>query len=222
MSDTTLPLPPAEGGGRFPGFDVMDQAKHWDDATLAVIGSRMHDLPHVRFFTPAEEAAAKPLLDQLTGQRTHPGQPHIDLVRMVDTRLAEDQTDGWHYDTMPPDEQAWKDSLKALDDDSRSAFGAVFSEAGWDDQHSLLARIHDGEGPWHGMPRDAVWSLWSRYAATAFYSHPAAWNEIGFSGPAYPRGYKNIGVNKLEGYEVHDVRRNDDPIAGRNASKENS
>ena len=33
-----------------------------------------------------------------------------------------------------------------------------------------------------------------RYASTAFYSHPSAWNEIGIGGPAYPHGYKNIGM----------------------------
>ena len=27
----------------------------------------------------------------------------------------------------------------------------------------------------------------------AFYSHPWAWNEIGFGGPAYPRGYMRLG-----------------------------
>ena len=51
---------------------------------------------------------------------------------------------------------------------------------------------------------DRVWSLWSRYACTAFYSHPWAWNEIGFPGPAYPRGYKNPGVNAREPFEVAD------------------
>ncbi len=49
--------------------------------------------------------------------------------------------------------------------------------------------------------RGHVWSLWTRYACTAFYSHPLAWNEIGFSGPAYPRGYKNAGV-EAEPFEV--------------------
>ena len=46
---------------------------------------------------------------------------------------------------------------------------------------------------------------------TAFYSHPWAWNEIGFRGPAYPRGYLNPGVNAREKWEVadhHDV----DPV----------
>ena len=61
------------------------------------------------------------------------------------------------------------------------------------------------------MPAKQVWSLWTRYACAAFYSHPWAWNEIGFGGPAYPRGYKNIGPDKREPWEVKD-RVNREPI----------
>ena len=49
-----------------------------------------------------------------------------------------------------------------------------------------LRRAYDGDC-WHGRPAKHVWSLWTRYACTAFYSHPSAWTEIGFPGPAYPR-----------------------------------
>jgi hypothetical protein len=45
----------------------------------------------------------------------------------------------------------------------------------------------------------------------AFYSHPWAWNEIGFGGPAYPRGYQALGVDRhepWEGREAFDV----DPV----------
>ncbi|HEX3976800.1 MAG TPA: hypothetical protein VHW96_11080, partial [Solirubrobacteraceae bacterium] len=34
--------------------------------------------------------------------------------------------------------------------------------------------------------------------------HPWAWNEIGFPGPAYPRGYLNAGINARERWEVAD------------------
>lgn len=213
-----LPLSKNDGGGRFPGFDVLGQARHWDDATRAVVTDRIYSLPAVRFFTPDEEATGKSLFDQLVGQRPDPGQPRVDLLRMVDARLAEDETDGWHYDTMPPDAQAWRDSLAALDVDAVAVSGVRFAALSWDGQSELLAAIHSNDqDEWHGMPRQRVWSLWTRYAATAFYSHPAAWNEIGFSGPAYPRGYKNLGVNKLEPYEVHDTQRGDDPVAGRDS-----
>ena len=59
--------------------------------------------------------------------------------------------------------------------------------------------------------RSACSDLWMRYACTAFYSHPSAWNEIGFGGPAYPRGYKNIGLGRREPWEVAEVDA-DDPV----------
>ena len=39
----------------------------------------------------------------------------------------------------------------------------------------------------------------------AFYSHPWAWNEIGFGGPAYPRGYMRLGVGQKEAWESADA-----------------
>jgi hypothetical protein len=47
--------------------------------------------------------------------------------------------------------------------------------------------------------------MWIRYACVAYYSHPSAWNEIGFGGPAYPRGYKNLGLDRREPWEVREV-----------------
>jgi hypothetical protein len=79
----------------------------------------------------------------------------------------------------------------------------------------VLQEIQDlHNGSWHGFPADRLWSLWTRYACTAFYSHPWAWDEIGFGGPAYPRGYKNLGLDRLEPFEVRDVRPHDDPARG--------
>jgi hypothetical protein len=58
---------------------------------------------------------------------------------------------------------------------------------------------------WHGLPAGRVWSLWMRYACAAFYSHPTAWNEIGFPGPAYPRGYANLGLDRREHWERREM-----------------
>lgn len=208
-----LPLEPSHGGDRYPGFDVIAQARHWDDATRAVVQGRVGRQPAMRFFTEAEEAAATALFDQLLDQRT---EPRIPVVQLVDVRLAEEQTDGWHYRTMPQDTRAWRDSLAGLDADARATHDRTFAECSWDVQHGLLQAVQDLDaGRWHGMIAVQVWSLWTRYACTAFYSHPAAWNEIGFDGPAYPRGYKNLGVDRLESFEVHDRNPQHDPATPR-------
>ena len=211
---SALPLDAADGGGRYPGFSTLAQAHHWDPATAAVVRSRLGLLPDIRFFAPAEEAAARALFDQLLDQH---GEPRVPVINMVDARLAEEETDGWHYDNMPRDGEAWRASLAALDDDARSREDRAFALLEQDQQARLLQDICDLDRElWHGLPADRVWSLWTRYACTAFYSHPLAWDEIGFAGPAYPRGYKNLGVDRLEPFEVRDTRPDADPTHGGN------
>ena len=195
--------------GRFPGFDVLSQSRHWDAVTADLVTARTGPPPPPRFFTDAERAAAEALLNQLTGQCDEPLQ--VPVMEMVDARLAAGETDGWRYADMPEDGQAWRDTLGYLDADAQARCGTSFAEAKERDQAAMIQAVQDSR-EWHGMPAPRVWSLWTRYACTAFYSHPYAWSEMGFPGPAYPRGYKNAGVGKLEPFEVGDARPAEDPV----------
>ena len=195
--------------GRFPGFDVLGQSRHWDAVTADLVTARTGPPPPPRFFTDAERAAAEALLNQLTGQCDEPLE--VPVMEMVDARLAAGETDGWRYADMPEDGQAWRDTLGYLDADAQARCGTSFAEAKERDQAAIIQAVQDSR-EWHGMPAPRVWSLWTRYACTAFYSHPYAWSEMGFPGPAYPRGYKNAGVGKLEPFEVRDTRPAEDPV----------
>lgn len=200
---------PTPGGqGHFEGYDVLGQVPTWDNVTAGTVLSRLGPPQPLRFFTPEEEPTAAALFDQLLAQWD---EPKVPVLAMVDARLHDNLTDGWHYGDMPVDSQAWHDSLTALDDDAREAHGVRFGELSRDQQGAVLQAVADrGDSAWHTMQAARVWSLWTRYACTAFYSHPFAWNEIGFGGPAYPRGYKNVGLDKREPWErpdrtAHDV-----------------
>lgn len=207
-----LPLRREDGGGRYPGFSTLAQSDHWDRATAAVVLARLGPPADIRFFTLREEAVARALFDQLLDQHAD---PRVPVVNLVDTRLAEQQTDGWRYQDMPEDGQAWRNTLAALDEEADEAFGHGFPECTPEQQAALLQKLQDlGSAAWHGMPAARVWSLWTRYACTAFYSHPWAWDEIGFPGPAYPRGYKNLGLDRAEPFEVPDARPREDPVRG--------
>jgi hypothetical protein len=169
--------------------------------------------PAPKFFTGPEETCAQALLNLLTGQDGHDGQLAVPVLEMVDARLAAGETDGWRYDDMPEDGKAWRDTLAYLDADAVARYGRSFADAPEEGQAALVRAVQDlKSATWHGLPASRVWSLWTRYACTAFYSHPAAWAEIGFPGPAYPRGYKNAGVGRLEPFEVPDTRPAIDPV----------
>jgi hypothetical protein len=200
-------------GGRFPGFRALDQAHHWDPVTAGVVLSRAGIPPDIRFFTPAEEAAATALCGQLLDQDS---EPRVPVVQQIDARLAEQETDGWRYEDMPEDGQAWRATLMYLDDDSQARVSCTLAEAAHADQRAVIQAVQDlGSKDWHGLVAEHVWSLWTRYACTAFYSHPRAWDEIGFPGPAYPRGYKNPGVDAREPFEVADAHPSRDPVRGK-------
>jgi len=197
---------------RFPGFDVLAQQRGWDEVTRRVVLERLDPGDGPRFFTARQYATLDAVLDRLVGQE--PGEAQrVRMAAMVDSRMAEGSTDGWHYEDLPRDEEVWRRSLDALEDDATGAYEASFADCSREQQLALLTRIHDADAEerWHGMPASRLWSLWMRYACTAFYSHPAIWNEIGFSGPAYPRGYKNAHVGKREPFEVADAMPEDDP-----------
>lgn len=207
---SALPLSPEDGGGRFPGFDSASQSGRWDAATAGVVLSRLGLPPDVRFFSPAEEATARALFDQLLDQRA---EPRIPVLEQVDSRLAEAETDGWRYQDMPADGPAWRQTLAAVDSDARERSGCSFAAASWQDQGAILQSVADlGDDLWHDLPAGHVWSLWTRYACTAFYAHPWAWDEIGFAGPAYPRGYKNLGLDAREPFETADAHPGRDPV----------
>ena len=49
----------------------------------------------------------------------------------------------------------------------------------------------------------------------AYYSHPSSWNEIGWGGPASPRGYVRTGYDERDPWEAAEVRDGDAETARR-------
>jgi hypothetical protein len=195
---------------RFPGFDAVSEWRDWDPATAGTILARLGPPPPMRLFTPDEQAPGTALCDRLLDLEDACPVP---VLAMIDSRLAEAETDGWRYEDMPEDGRAWRESFAALDADAVDGYGGSFATRTREQQISVIQAVQDlGSKQWHGLPAAHVWSLWTRYACTAFYSHPSVWNEIGFPGPAYPRGYKNLGVDARDPREAPDAHPALDPI----------
>jgi hypothetical protein len=198
-----LATTPGSARPRFPGFDALDQATNWDLTTRRVVLGRLTDRPSRAFFTAAEEPTARALLDRLLAQDD---EPRVPVFEIVDRRLATRSGDGYRYADLPEDPEAWRASITHLDADARLCCRCRFSDLPKSRQRRMVEDVRTATGNWHGMPGARLFSLWMRYACSAFYSHPWAWNEMGFGGPAYPRGYKNLGIDRREPWEVAEVQ----------------
>ena len=64
-----------------------------------------------------------------------------------------------------------------------------------------MERFSKGELEWD-LPVARAWEVVMRMVLAAFYSHPWAWSEIGFGGPAYPRGFARLGAGQREHWEA--------------------
>lgn len=201
-------LTPGSGEPRFPGYDVMRQQRSWDGVTRSVVTGRLGPLDPPRFFTPEEVPTARALLDRLLAQDED---PRVPVFEVIDGRLADGRGDGFRYEDMPDDPEAWRQSVAALNGTAQSMFAQPFSQLAHREQRDIIEGVRLCEGSWHGLPAGRLFSLWMRYACSAFYAHPWAWNEIGFGGPAYPRGYKYLALGGREPWEVEEHEA-EDPV----------
>ena len=71
--------------GRFPDYDVLEQAGHWDEVTRRVVLDRVHNVPPFRFFDTGERETLGALCDQLTAQDD---EPRVPVMSFVDAKLA--------------------------------------------------------------------------------------------------------------------------------------
>jgi hypothetical protein len=206
--------------GRYPDYDVLSQADHWDEVTRRMVLARVNDVPEIRFFTAREAATLEALTDALTAQDS---EPRIPIVNFIDDKYARGESDGYQYDDMPDDDAAWRLVARGLDEQAAQQAGAE-SFAAADDGVKLaivgdFAQARLTGGAWEQLNVKRAFALVMRVTLACFYSHPWAWNEIGFGGPAYPRGYSRFGSPDLEpaDRETWEGREavNTDPESGR-------
>ena len=187
--------------GRYPDWDVLSQADHWDDVTRKVVFERVEKVPPFRFFDERERRTLKAFCDVVTAQDE---EPRIPVLSMVDAKFHAGELDGYQFAGMPDDRDVWRIVARGLDETALEAGDHDFAAASPEVQRQIVERMSKGElsgGSWDQLDVSTAWSVVTRAMLSAFYSHPWAWNEIGFSGPAYPRGYAALGPGGVEGWE---------------------
>lgn len=211
--DTTTeqPLTPRAQPGYYPGFQTLSQKAFWDEATRKVVLARVEQVPPLRFFTPEEAQLMQAVCNRLIPQDDRDEAHKIPIVNYIDNRLYHRRIDGYRYEDMPPDHEAHRLGLQAIEQIARHLYHKLFTELNQHEQDSVLQTLHDVNPPaaheiWQKMSVQRFWMLLMQDAVDAYYAHPYAWDEIGFGGPAYPRGYMRLEGGKPEPWEVEEQR----------------
>jgi hypothetical protein len=191
-----------QGRGRYPDYDVLAEADHWDDVTRRLIMDRVHNVPPLRFFDEQEARTIAAFCDQITAQDAD---PKVAVVNYLDEKLYENNGAGYQYFDLPSDQEVWRRVARGLDDEARKQGRDSYAFLTEHEQNELVHKFDKGElygGVWATFNISRAFKVCVRDICEQFYAHPWSWNEIGFGGPAYPRGYAAFGSPQL-GEEEH-------------------
>ena len=191
--------------GRYPGYDVTSKrhTQSWNDKTREVIDARLSVEGRPAFLSSDEWQTLVALCDRVMPQPE--GRPRVALAAYVDRQLLAGKTKGYRFADMPQPAEAWKRALAALDEVAGKEQGRPFAHLTQDDQDAMLRRMSDGSFQavaLNGMPAQTFWTSHVIHDVIgAYYAHPEAWNEIGWAGPASPRGYVRTGLDRRDPWE---------------------
>jgi Gluconate 2-dehydrogenase subunit 3 len=194
-----------------PGYSTLSQQAFWDAATREVVLERVQKAPSIRFFAAEEARLLETVCDHILPQDDRDLAHRIPIVPFIDKRLYEKRTDGYRFEDMPPDGDAHRLGLQAINQMARELFNREFLELTWLRQEELLELIHDGrpkgaQDVWKRLPVHRYWALLVQDCVDVYYAHPWSWDEIGYGGPAYPRAYLRLERGEPEPWEVEECR----------------
>lgn len=177
-------------------YNVLDRLGHWDKETQQLIQQRLQKdsglSQRFSFLTAQEGALLKQMIDVLLYQ---PGVGQkLPIAQAIDRQLS-DRRAGNKYPDIPWRGEFYKKGLaellklKPAETDQTNGndwLAAVIKQSLTEEKVDFLARF----------VRKVLFD-----AIEIFYSQPAAWNKIGFPGPAYPEGYAYLDCAEADEWE---------------------
>jgi hypothetical protein len=194
----------------YPGYDVLAKrhTPSWNEKTRQVVDERLALPREPRYLSQAEWLVLEAICDRIVPQpRTRPPVP---LAAMVDTKLFENRGDGYRDYRLPPLREAWQCGLRAIDAEAQRRHSVGFAALDAAEQDALLRAVQHGTLCDHGWERMPPAIFFAKRLppdiVTLYYAHPTAWNEIGFGGPASPRGYVRMDFDRRDPWEAAEAK----------------
>jgi hypothetical protein len=188
----------------YPGYDVMADIKEWDEYTRELVLKRLGPFPEKQFLEEDEEKKLRLIIEHLV----YDNRDHIFdwIIYYIDQRLYSEIGEYQRKPNTPPEKILIREGLKALDRLSETLYQKSFEEAGTKEQFEMLASLQLGKAAeipeWATIPQKSLFNKLLNMIISTYYSHPTIWSEIGYGGPAYPRGYYRIELGWTDPWEA--------------------
>lgn len=188
----------------YPSFHVLDEQEAWDDHSQRIVLSRLEPARSLRFFTAAEAGLVRRICSLLVHDETPDVLDYI--VAHLDDTLHQSPGEGQRKAGIPPGPALIRAGLNAVAQGAQQVYGSAFEQLATEDQKHYLQQISaaKAEPPtvWGATPQREWFDKLLTLTVESYCSHPSVWSEIGYAGPAYPRGYVRTQLGQLDPWEA--------------------
>lgn len=190
----------------YPDFNVMDEENHWDPHTRQIVRKRTD----TQSFFP---------LQYLTGQEANTlfqlcaillDDDRIPIISFVvhhfDSTLAAKLGESQRKTGVPKQSDLIRSGLDLLNKACAQIYGSTFDILKEESKKEVVGNLMQGNFTLQfkqiTIPvKDFIQKISSETTA-AYFSHPEIWSEIGYAGPAYPRGYVRTEFGLTDPWEA--------------------
>lgn len=188
----------------YPEYDVLTQREHWDEHTRQIVVARTIRERDYSFLELEEAELLRAICAQLIDD--HRAEVIQFVIGHIDETLHQQVGEGQRKPGVPAESELVRGGLALLNKacllQSKQPYYQLPSES----QHELIRAISESRAQpasvWDWFPQTAWFQKLLKLTVEAYYSHPTIWSEIGYGGPAYPRGYVRAGVGQLDPWEA--------------------
>jgi len=189
---------------RYPGYDVWEEHSHWDDHTLEIVGSRQTPQLSFQFFSQGEALLAQTVASVLVND--HRLEVLTFVTQHLDESLASPIGEAQRKVGVLPKKQLYRKGLAGVDAESHARYGVQYVALKNEEQQAVLQSMAQGDtkaaDAWSEVDSVTFFKRVLRDTVDAYYSHPLVWSDIGYGGPAYPRGYVRVEKGLTDPWEA--------------------
>jgi hypothetical protein len=175
-------------------FDVLRESEEWDKETREVVLGRVSTPPAALTLRQHEVDTLTALCGVLLGDDRVPILQFV--IDHFDTKMRINTGESQRKLGMPPFPILVHKGMDSLNGYTIAKQGQEFAHLSPQTQWEIINLLIVNPAPFQLgnvqiQSKDFLSSIHAE-AVSAYYSHPTVWSDIGYAGPAYPRGYVRI------------------------------
>lgn len=189
---------------RYPSYDILREKDHWDEHTREIVLKRLGPFPKNKFLEEQETKMISAIAQHIIYDERKEILDYI--IYHLDSILSSSIGENQRKVGTPEQKILVREGLKAIEKVAKKQYGASFLEINAQEQFNILQDLDQEKAisleAWQTTPQKELFKKLATEIVSAYYSHPVIWSEIGYGGPAYPRGYIRVEKGLIDPWEA--------------------